>query len=71
MVEVAVRDEDGVEFLFRAGRRTIQRLSLFAALKEAAIDKDAALLSLHVISRPSDFAASSANCSDFHGFICS
>src|SRR5262249_29982539 len=66
MIEMAVRKDYRVERAVRSRWRTIQRLRFFAALKQAAVDKNAGLLRLNDVTRTGYFAARCANENDLY-----
>jgi hypothetical protein len=69
VIEMPVGEQDGIEFLLRAGRRTIQGLGFFSALEKSAIYKDAGLFCLNVISGAGDFSAGGANNCNLHRWL--
>ena len=69
VVEVTVRQQHCIEFLFGSSWRPIQRLRFSASLKEPAIHKHARAFCLDVIGRAGDFATSGADSCDFHGVM--
>ena len=69
VVQVAVRDQDGVELLPGGGGRAVERLGFLAALEHAAVHQHAGLFGLNVIGRAGDFAAGGADDGDFHMLI--
>ena len=69
VVEVAVREQDGVELLLGARGRAVERLGFPAALEQAAVHEHAGLAGLNEVGRPGDFATRGADNGDFHALI--
>ena len=61
MIEMAMSEDHRVNLTIRRNRRAIERLGFPAALKEAAIHKDARALRLHAVTRAGNFAARGAD----------
>jgi hypothetical protein len=66
VVEMAMREQYGIQLLPGTGWGTVEGLSFLAALEKAAINQDAGLFALKIVCGASYFAASGAEDSDFH-----
>ena len=68
MIQVAIGEQHGVDFLLGRDRWAIERLGFPTALEESAIHENVGLLRLYKIGRPGDFTSCGAKNSDSHFF---